>query len=379
MEQEFDSVVSPENPIKVSVIIPIYNAREYLRLAIESVIDQTLKEIEIICVDDGSTDHSLQIVKEYAAQDSRIRIVTENNAGVAIARNNGLRRARGEYIAFLDADDFMESPTLERLYALAKEKKLDIAISGYDLFQEKTCKFVKSIPSAHEEIFAGGKVTSKKEYPDYIFQSTDGNAWNKLFRREFVEEKELHFLTDVKMFEDVYFVCTALSLAENIAKDDTIWIHHRVHSESARNRFFRKYYPEVPLVYSKIKEFLVSHGMYLPLMQSFVLLSTSRIYKIYNILGNDSKEAFFDLLHSTYAGLFGWCELATDQISDPEIGEFIANVAMYTYKQYEKREQKGLRVKLKNLPKLLKQFKAREKFKAFFAGLFKKKKKEGDD
>ena len=379
MEQELDSVVSPETPIKVSVIIPIYNAREYVGLAIESVIDQTLKEIEIICVDDGSTDHSLQVIKEYAEQDSRIRIVTENNAGVAIARNNGLRRARGEYIAFLDADDFMESPTLERLYHLAKEKHLDIAISGYDLFQEKTCKFVKPIPSSHEDIFAGGKVSSKKEYPDYIFQATDGNAWNKLFRREFVEEKGLQFLTDVRMFEDVYFVCTALSLAENIARDDTVWIHHRVHSESARNRFFRKYYSEVPLVYAKIKEFLVNHGMYLPLIQSFIELSTSRIYKIYNILNNDSKEALFDLLHTTYAEIFGWRELTAEQIVDQEVGEFIVNVAMYTYKQYAKREHRGLHVKLQNLPKLLKQFKTREKFRTFFSRLFGRKKKSVDD
>ena len=373
MEQEIDSVTSSETPIKVSVIIPIYNAREFVRLALESVIDQTLKEIEIICVDDGSTDHSLQVVKEYAEMDSRIRIITENNAGVAIARNNGLRRARGEYIAFLDADDFMEAPTLESLYTMATEKKLDIAISGYDLFQEKTCKFVKSIPSLHEEIFADGKVASKKEYPDYIFQSTDCNAWNKLFRRAFIEEKELQFLSDVKMFEDVYFVCTALSLAESIGRDDTVWIHHRVHSESARNRFFRKYYSEVPLVYAKIKEFLVSHGMYLPLMQSFIHLSSSRIYKVYNILGNDSKEDFFDQLHTTYVEAFGWHEITAEQIVESEVGEFIANVAMYNYKQYTKRERKGLHVKLQNLPKLLKQFKTREKIKAFFHRLFKKK------
>ncbi len=376
MEQELDIVVSPDTPIKVSVIIPIYNAREYVGLAIESAIDQTLREIEIICVDDGSTDHSLQVIKQYADQDPRIRIVTENNAGVAIARNNGLRRARGEYIAFLDADDFMESPTLERLYALAKEKNLDIAISGYDLFQEKTCKFVKSIPSPHEEIFADGKVASKNEYPDHIFQATDGNAWNKLFRRGFIEEKELHFLTDVKMFEDVYFVCTALSLAERIARDDTVWIHHRVHSESARNRFFRKYYQEVPLVYAKIKEFLVNHGMYLPLVQSFVWLSTSRIFKIYNILNNDSKESLFNLLHDTYAEAFGWREITTEQLPDHEVGEFIVNVAMYTYKQYTKREKKGVRVKLQNLPKLLKQFKTRERFKGFFSKMFGKKKKQ---
>ena len=175
------------------------------------------------------------------------------------------------------------------------------------------------------------------------------------------------------MFEDIYFVCTALSLAERIGKDDTVWIHHRVHSESARNRFFRKYYREVPLVYAKIKEFLVTHGMYLPLMQSFIELSTSRIYKIYNILNNDSKEDFFDQLHTTYAEGFGWHEVTAEQIGDSEVGEFIVNVAMYTYKQYTKRERKGLRVKLQNLPKILKQFKTREKIKFFFQNLFKKK------
>ena len=169
----------------LSIIVPVYNAADYLSLALESLIDQTLKEIEIICVDDGSTDRSLAIVKEYAATDARIRIVTENNAGVAIARNNGIRRARGEYIAFLDADDFVEAPVLERLYLMAKEKDLDIAIADYDLFQDRTCKFVRPSPSEHESIYRDGKVTSKNEYPDVIFQSTDGNAWTKLWKKDF--------------------------------------------------------------------------------------------------------------------------------------------------------------------------------------------------
>ena len=106
--------------IKISVIIPIYNAGAYLRPALDSVIDQTLREIEIICVDDGSTDNSLEIIKEYQKVDERIRIVAENNAGPALARNNGMRRARGEYIAFLDADDIFEPTLLEDLYTLAK-------------------------------------------------------------------------------------------------------------------------------------------------------------------------------------------------------------------------------------------------------------------
>ena len=99
--------------IKVSVIVPIYNAGDYLRPALDSILTGTLENIEIICVDDGSTDSSLDIVKEYLEKDSRVRIITETNAGPGHARNNGLKRARGEYVAFLDADDFLEPTFLD--------------------------------------------------------------------------------------------------------------------------------------------------------------------------------------------------------------------------------------------------------------------------
>ena len=95
-----------EKQPKVSVVMPVYNAYDYLRPAIESILDQTLADIEIICIDDGSTDPSHELICEYAERDGRIRLVTEQNAGPAHARNNGMRYATGEYIAFLDADDF---------------------------------------------------------------------------------------------------------------------------------------------------------------------------------------------------------------------------------------------------------------------------------
>ena len=97
-----EEICMSSQDIKVSVIMPVYNAFDYLRPAMDSVLDQTLKEIEIICIDDGSTDHSLDIIKEYKDKDERVRIITENNAGPSIARNKGLQRSRGEYIIFLD-------------------------------------------------------------------------------------------------------------------------------------------------------------------------------------------------------------------------------------------------------------------------------------
>ena len=122
-----------EQEVKVSVIMPVYNACRYIRPAIDSILAQTLKEIELICIDDGSTDTSLDMIKIYQKGDSRIRILTETNAGPGLARNNGFKRARGEYVAFLDADDFYEPDMLESLYNAAVEKDLDIAICKYDI------------------------------------------------------------------------------------------------------------------------------------------------------------------------------------------------------------------------------------------------------
>lgn len=359
-----------EHEIKVSVIIPIYNAYDYLRPAMDSVTNQTLSDIEIICVDDGSTDRSLEIIKEYQAADERIRIVTENNAGAAIARNNGIRRARGEYVAFLDADDFVAPTCLETLYSLAKENDLDIAIAQYDIFVEKLAKFTPAIPPERAEIYREGKVTSKSEYPDDIFQSTDGYVWNKIFKRTFLLEKELVFLQDARMFEDVYFVCTALSLAERVAKTQSVLFHHRVYSESARNRLFRRYYDQVPLVYAKIKEHLVTHGMYLPLQSSFMNLAATRIYKIYNLLGSDEREDLFNLLHEQYAETLGWGALAEGTLRDTAVSEFCANVALYTYAEYARREKRGLKVKLKNLSRRIRARIRQKNFANFFKKLF---------
>ena len=158
--------------VKVSVIMPIYNAYDYLRPAIESVLDQTLTEIELICIDDGSTDNSYELIKEYQQKDERVRIVTETNAGPSLARNNGIKRARGEYIAFLDADDFFEPTLLEKLYTAAVEKDLDIAITEYDIYNSHKATFENAQLAEYEDIFTenGYFLLAKQEDIDY----TDG-------------------------------------------------------------------------------------------------------------------------------------------------------------------------------------------------------------
>ena len=359
--------------IKVTVVVPIYNAYDYLRPALDSIISQTLSEFEIICVDDGSTDHSLEILKEYQTRDDRIRIVTETNAGPALARNNGMKRARGEYVAFLDADDFFEPTFLEKLYALAKKDDLDVAISRYDVYNTRKAKFEPASHADSSDIFTPGAVTSKNEHPDLILSSTVSSPWNKLFRRSFLEEKKLVFLTDVKMYEDVYFVVTAMSLAQRVGKVFEVLMHHRIHTEQVREKMFKKYYSQVPFVYSKIREFLMHHGMYAPLSASYINLSASRCYKIFNLLPNDAKEIFWNQLFSEDAKNLGWDEDALSEISDVCVREFVSSVTAYDYALYKKRCQKGRSVDFsKNGEKT--EIKAKEcSLCSFFKSIFSKK------
>lgn len=338
-----------EAQIKVSVIVPIYNAEAFLQPALDSILDQTLREIEVICVDDGSTDGSLKIVKEYQKRDARIRIATQNNAGPGMARNNGLRRARGEYVAFLDADDFFALDFLEKMFETAKSEDLDIVVGDYDLYHSDHAKFRKNVISEEQNLLVPGKVTSKNDFPDQIFQLTDGYVWSKLFRRAFLSEKNILFPEALRMFEDVYFVVTSLSLAERLGKCEGILIHHRVYSEQARGRLFRKYYAQAPKMYVDIKNFLMSHGMYLPLSVSFVNLTASRCFKLYNLLWAGAKEEFYTMLHEGYAEQMGWSEIPAEDYADAAVCRFAATVQMYTYEQSKRREASGRKPSLASL------------------------------
>ena len=352
--------------IKLSVIIPVYNACEYLGQALDSVISQTLDGIEIICIDDGSTDCSLKIVQEYQQKDSRIRIVTETNAGPGLARNNGLKRARGEYVIFLDADDFFEPILLEGLYERAKRDDLDIVIANYDIYNCKTSQFLANTESVYSGIYEGGAITSKNEYPDCILQSTTGSAWNKLFRRTFLLEKNISFLENVKMFEDVYFTVTAIAFAERVGSIPGILIHHRVYSEQTRAKMYKKYYTQVPEVYFRIKEFMMRGGMYEPLYKGFINLSVSRCYHIYNLLNADAKAGFWNMLHEEYAELLDWQDRSKDFFEQEALCDFCANVQMYNHKQYEKRVEKGLKLSLSHVEGLVKKNKFFRRLRAFF-------------
>ena len=125
----------PETPL-VSVIIPVFNTEDYLGQCLDSAVNQTLKDIEIICINDGSTDHSPAILEEYQAKDPRVVIISQDNRGLSAARNCGMIKARGKYVYFLDSDDYVDSETLKRSTELAEKNDLDAVVFGFEQFAD---------------------------------------------------------------------------------------------------------------------------------------------------------------------------------------------------------------------------------------------------
>jgi hypothetical protein len=257
---------------------------------------------------------------------------------------------------------------------MSEEQQLDIAVCKFDIYNNRKAKFEDNIRSDHGEIFLEAGVVSKSVYPDVILSCTTGYVWNKLFRKEFLYEKELTFDADLRVFEDTHFVVTALSLADRIGKCQEKLMHHRVYTNQPRNKLFKKYYAQVPVVYAKIKEFLRSHGMYIPLSQSFLNLSASRCYKIYNLLWSDAKREFWNLLHDKYAEELAWTKAEPEYFESVEVCDFVANVIVYNHKQYVKREDKGLKLRIKNVGRALKAIQLRKRIKSLF-----KKKDDAQD
>ena len=219
------------NKVKVSVIIPVYNVELYLKQCLESIMNQTLTDIEIICVDDGSTDTSLEILREYEHKDSRIKVLCQQNNYAGIARNNGMSVATGEYYVFLDSDDFFEPDLLESHYSRMKETGADISICGGDRYNIITSKFETAnhylnVPRI-KSLVGNKKVFSVVDVGDMIFSIASPAPWNKMFSAEFVKKHKLQFM-GTQRANDSFFILTSMNLAEKITYVDKILVHYRV-------------------------------------------------------------------------------------------------------------------------------------------------------
>lgn len=244
--------------VQVSVVIPVYNAAPYLRRCIGSVLEQTLQNIEIICVDDGSTDESPHILGEYASTDVRFRVVTQKNAGPGAARNAGMAAAGGKYLIFLDSDDWFEETFLEKMALRAEETGAEAVICKAVEFDTVTGKDLPSEWMMKTE-YLPDLVFSPESIADHLFQFTYGMPWDKMFLREWLAATGLKF-PPLKNSEDLAFVYPALLEAGRIAVLPDAMIHHRVNRSSSVSNS-RASQPDAPYeAFQIVKQYLESSG-----------------------------------------------------------------------------------------------------------------------
>ena len=210
------------NP-KVSVIVPVYNTEKYLEKCLDSLVNQTLTDIEIICVNDGSTDGSLAILNKFAADDFRIKVINQNNKGQSAARNAGLSAAKGEYIGFLDSDDFADNSMFEKLYYSAKKNDSDLIMCAVNLYNDKTSQVSSDDPYFGLKIFEQqtnsdmffDNVFSYEQCKDFLFRICVV-PWNKLIKANFLKENNIKFVEGLS-FEDNIFCLELLLKAKRIS------------------------------------------------------------------------------------------------------------------------------------------------------------------
>lgn len=202
----------------LSIIIPIYNSEKYLRDCLASVIDQTYKDLEIILVDNNSTDNSLKICKEYAAKDNRIRLMQERKKGAAAARNLGIKAAKGDYITFADSDDYLREDAYEILLNRIKKSNCDIMCYAFHIVDELGNK--KGWYEPRLRRYEKGKCCYTGEEAAKIYLTSrdiEGFGWNKIFTRKFVEENAVLYDESKIAYEDMAVFFEAILKAERVS------------------------------------------------------------------------------------------------------------------------------------------------------------------
>ena len=219
---------------KVSIIVPVYNVQEYLRECLDSILRQTLEEIEVICVNDGSTDHSPEILENYAALDSRVKVLHKENSGYGASMNQGIRAALGEYIGIVEPDDYVEAEMYEELYQEAKTFQLDWVKGNFQVFKGagagRRSAIVKTYSVEEKKLYH--KVLNPQEYPELIVH--DDFHWKGIYRKDFLERNHIVFHeTPGAAYQDNGFKYQTTCLAEKVMFVDKAYYWYRRDNPSA--------------------------------------------------------------------------------------------------------------------------------------------------
>lgn len=241
--------------MKVSVIVPVYNTEKYLRRCLDSLVNQTIEDIEIIVINDCSPDNSKEILKEYEKKyKDKIKVFhNKTNKGIGYNRNYGIKKATGEYIGFVDSDDWVNETMYDKLYKKAKEDNLDLVLCNFHKMLEKENN-LEEIASSEISYF---KNTNLKQTPNLLLD-VELAPWNKLYKKELI--KEITFPENLK-YEDTIFVLKAMARSKKIGMVDEKLNYYLVRSKSETTVMNKKVYDILKVSKMMIDE-LKSHDYY---------------------------------------------------------------------------------------------------------------------
>ena len=281
---------------EISVIIPVYNIQQHLRECLDSVLGQSYPHLQVICVDDGSTDESPAILAQYAQKDNRVQVIRQQNAGPGAARNTGLEAATGEYVIFLDSDDWFEPDFLAKMVDTAVREGADVAICRAVEFDTNSGRELPSEWMMKKQYLPGKLAFAPQEMADHLFQFTYGMPWDKFYRRELLTTSGIRYPA-LKNSEDLAFVYPTLLAAKRIAVVDEVLIHHRINRMASVSNS-RCGQPEAPYeAFQIVKEYLEQHQLMDTYRRSFLNWAMEfLVWHISNMSQRDIQKQYLNTL-----------------------------------------------------------------------------------
>lgn len=278
----------------VSFIVPVYNGEKYLKECIDSLLSQTVKELEVIIVDDGSTDSSGKIAENFAEADARVHMLHQENSGVSVARNKGMEIASGEWLCFVDADDILHKCYIETLMVY---QKYDVVFSGYSEFYD-FCQEAKSLYKEtelynKEDFKYIRKIGLNRDLANGKYKLLKiSTPWAKLFKRNIIRENGLHFPKGIVTGEDLLFNLQYFELCENgIMIKDALY-YHRVHDKAVSRAFSASAVKDYKNLLNKLQEYCSEQSVDLSKEMKEKIVISLGFITILNFAHKDNPKSY---------------------------------------------------------------------------------------
>ncbi len=288
---------------KVSVILPVYNASRYLEQCIESLLSQTLSNLEIICVDDCSTDNSLNLLEGLRQKDNRIKIIKQSaNLGAGSARNAGMEIASGEYLSFLDADDYFAADMFKIAIEHADTLNLDVMVFGAKAFNDETGDESDMSWAIKEHLLPELPVFCAGDIKEDFFQTFIWWAWDKLFRKSYIDQHQFKF-QEIRTSNDLLFTASAMLMAEKIAftKEPLVYQRQKINTSLSSTRHLS--YNCCLQATIALKEFMQHMQIYERFERDFKNYALNFLIWNINTIGQDAYSALYNLVKQFFSTL----------------------------------------------------------------------------